>query len=107
VSRMIDADPSIVGQMIRLFLQLAPERLGNLRRAAQAQDLDALRSDARKMLGAAQTIAATSIVQSANSVEQAAARADWEEAIAGLQRLETEIGRLQRSAVSAPVRQES
>ncbi len=90
-SRLVDADPSLVGQMMQLFLQLAPERIDRLRHAAEAGDGEQLRSDARKMQGAAQSIAAHEIVAAAVRLDEAGARADWEAAHESLKQLESSV----------------
>lgn len=90
-SRLVDADPSLVGQMMQLFLQLAPERIDRLRHAAEAGDGELLRSDARKMQGAAQSIAAHEIVAAAARLDEAGARADWEAAHESLKQLESSV----------------
>lgn len=94
-SRLIDADPSLVGQMMQLFLQLAPERLDNLRSAAASGDRERLRSDARKMRGAAQSIAAHEIAAAALRLDEAGAREDWAAARESLRELESSLERLQ------------
>ncbi|HAX44159.1 MAG TPA: hypothetical protein DCY80_16555 [Solibacterales bacterium] len=95
-SRLVDADPSLVGQMMHLFLQLAPERLDKLRAAAENCDGEQLRSDARKMHGAAQSIAAHEIVAAAIRLDEAGAHADWGLALKALGELEAGVRHLQR-----------
>jgi signal transduction histidine kinase/CheY-like chemotaxis protein/HPt (histidine-containing phosphotransfer) domain-containing protein len=95
-SRLMDADPSLVGQMMQLFLQLAPERLDKLRAAAETGDGVQLRSDARKLHGAAQSIAAHDIVAAAVRLDEAGAHDDWALALKALNELESGVRQLQR-----------
>lgn len=100
-SRLVDADPSLVGQMMQLFLQLAPERIDKLRHAAEAGDSERLRADARKMRGVAQSIAAHEVVAAATRLDEAGARADWAAAQKTLLELESSVRRLQQKTQSS------
>lgn len=97
-SRLVDADPTLVGQMMQLFLQLAPERLDKLRSATEAGDSERLRSDASRLHGAAQSIAAHEVAAAAVRLSEAAARADWAAARETIAELESGVKRLQSRA---------
>lgn len=94
-SHLVDADPTLVGQMMQLFLQLAPERIDRLRSAAEAGDGERLRTDAGRLHGAAQSIAAHEVAAAAVRLGEAAARADWAAARETLSDLESSVKRLQ------------
>jgi CheY-like chemotaxis protein/HPt (histidine-containing phosphotransfer) domain-containing protein len=98
VSRLMDTDPTLVGQMVQLFLQLAPERMERLKSSATRGDLDLLRSDARKLRAAAHSIAATAIAASAADLERAGDKGDWATIAQSIISMESELRRLQSSA---------
>lgn len=95
---MGNADPALAKQMIQLFSQLAPERIERMRHAATEGDLPHLREDARKLSAAANSLAAGGVVRWADSLDEAAARADLEGVSTSLQNLEAEIQRMQDCA---------
>jgi signal transduction histidine kinase/CheY-like chemotaxis protein/HPt (histidine-containing phosphotransfer) domain-containing protein len=96
--RLTEAEPAIASQMVKLFLQLAPERLERLKESAGCRDGEALRRDARRLLGAAQSIAAMEVMKSAEEVHEAGLAADWARAERSLADLETELRRFQDAA---------
>ncbi len=100
-SRMMDADPVLLGQMMQLFLQLAPERLKKLQAATESGDLAALRSDAQRIQSAAQSIMAAAVAETAARLDRAAEDSDFEAARVSLEAMEVELRRLQESAVPA------
>jgi len=91
---------ALLRQMHQLFIQLAPERLDNMRAAAAAGDLDAVRAGARRIMSSAASVSAAAVAASARRVDQAAAQADLPEARRGLERLEAELRSFSRSAAS-------
>lgn len=95
--RLIDADPALLGQMMQLFLQLAPERLRKLQAASESGDLAALRIDAQKLQSAAQSIMAIGVAETAARLERAAEAADTESARSSLEAMEIELRRLQEA----------
>jgi len=95
VSRLMDSDPMLLNQMVQLFLQLAPERLERLKNSAAQGDFELLRSDARKMRAAAQSIAASGLASSASELERAAESPNPVSIADSLRRLEYELNRLQ------------
>jgi CheY-like chemotaxis protein len=96
--RLTEAEPGIATQMVKLFLQLAPERLERLKESAGSRDGEALRRDARRLLGAAQSIAAMEVMKSAEEVHEAGLAADWARAERSLTDLEAELRRFQEAA---------
>ncbi|WP_321472429.1 ATP-binding protein [uncultured Paludibaculum sp.] len=98
---MMDADPALLGQMMQLFLQLAPERLKKLQAATESGDLDALRADAQRLQSAALSIMASGVAETAARLHRAAGESDLEAARVSLEAMEVEIRRLQESTASA------
>jgi CheY-like chemotaxis protein len=94
ISKLTEAAPAIASQMVKLFLQLAPERLDRLRASAEYRDRESLKRDARRLLGAAQSIAALDVMKSAEEVHKAGLIADWDRAASSLTALEIEVRRL-------------
>jgi signal transduction histidine kinase/DNA-binding response OmpR family regulator len=99
VSRLMDSDPALLGQMVQLFLQLAPERLERLKNSATRGDLDLLRADAQKLRSAAHSIAAAGVASSAADLDLAGHHGDWAGIAQSIIRMEAELRRLQSSAV--------
>lgn len=92
------ADPALAGQMLQLFTQLAPERLMRMHQAASDGDLLQLREDALKIHGAAISLSAPGVVRWADTLDDAAARADLEAVGASLRNLEAEIQSMHESS---------
>jgi HPt (histidine-containing phosphotransfer) domain-containing protein len=90
--------------MVRLFLQLAPERLDRLQQAARGSDTEGLLSGARQVQTAAQSIAAIRVADRARKLEDAAAARDAGAIRHSLLLLESEIARLSRQSEPAPAR---
>ncbi len=93
-AREMDHDPELVGTMITLFLQLAPERMEKLNAAANHRDYITLSREAYRLRSAADRIAARSVVDSAKNIEDAAKRGDIDLAHDSLLALNNEIERL-------------
>ncbi|MRR52678.1 MAG: Hpt domain-containing protein, partial [Rhodocyclaceae bacterium] len=104
ISKLTEVDPAIASQMVRLFLQLAPERLERLRASTEYRDCETLRRDARRLLGAAQSIAALDVMKSAEEVHKAGLTADWDRAAKSLTALEIEVRRLSLAVAGQPQR---
>lgn len=94
MASLAKADLEVSTQMVKLFLQLAPERLEKMRASTENRDSEGLRRYARRLVGAAQSIAAADVVKSAEEVHKAGVTEDWERAEAGLGALEAELRRL-------------
>jgi hypothetical protein len=101
LARLMDADPALVGQMVQLFLQLAPERVAMLRQATSRGDLATVRVELLKLRGAASSIAAVHVAETAANLDEAVTRQDTQALHAGLLRLDEQIGQLSRSAAAA------
>ena len=102
ISKLTEAVPAIASQMVRLFLQLAPERLDRLRASTENKDCETLRRDARRLVGAAQSIAALDVMKSAEEVHKAGLAADWDRAAKSLTALELEVSRLSLAVAEQP-----
>jgi CheY-like chemotaxis protein len=94
VASLTEAEPEIATQMVKLFLQLAPQRLEKMRVSMENRDSEGLRRYARRLVGAAQSIAAADIMKSAEEVHKAGVTEDWERAQAGLGALDAQLRRL-------------
>lgn len=99
-SRLMDADPALLGQMLQLFLQLAPERMKKLQAATESGDVAAVRSDAQRIQSAAQSIMAEGVAQTAARLERAAEESDFESARLSLEAMEAELQRLRASTTA-------
>jgi CheY-like chemotaxis protein len=93
-ANILDADPGLVGQMYHLFLQLAPERLENLRDAVKRGDVESLRGHAEKLKSAAHRISAVDVERSVEELERASGLAQAQAIHASLIQLERAISRM-------------
>ena len=96
-----DPDSALVGQMVQLFLQVAPDRIKRMHHLALTGDLEALRKDAQKLRGAALSISAGNVAESAAGLDSSAARADISAARASLAELEQALSALNVLPVQA------
>jgi HPt (histidine-containing phosphotransfer) domain-containing protein len=101
VSRLIDADPGLVGQMVQLFLQLAPERMAKLNDAVGRGDLSLVRAELWKLRGAASSIAAAEVAETAANLDEAVTRQDASALRDGLLALDAQIREVGRKAAAA------
>lgn len=98
VASLTEAEPQVASQMVKLFMQLAPERLGKMRESMENRDSEGLRIYARRLVGAAHSIAAAEVMKSAEEVHKAGVTEDWDRAEMGLGTLEVELRRLSESS---------
>lgn len=96
--RLIAQDSDLATNMLQLFLQLAPERLQRVRLAAEAQDLETLTTEIRKISSSAVAMAATGLGECARQVEKAAEEHDLVALREGLTALEREVHQLRHQA---------
>jgi signal transduction histidine kinase/DNA-binding response OmpR family regulator len=87
---------NIVDNMVRLFLQLAPERLERMQRAVKGNEVSVIATEARQVQSAAKSIAASLVADRARRLEDAAAARDQLAIRHSLLLLESEIARLSR-----------
>jgi HPt (histidine-containing phosphotransfer) domain-containing protein len=73
-------DAPMMNDMLRLFLQIAPERLDRIETAASRGDLDALHREVKKISAAADQLASTNIKDCTRRIEHAAAIGDFTQA---------------------------
>jgi signal transduction histidine kinase/DNA-binding response OmpR family regulator len=78
--RLMQEDAPMMNDMLRLFLQIAPERLDRIETAASRGDLDALHREVKKISAAADQLASTNIKDCTRRIEQAAAIGDFTQA---------------------------
>ncbi len=74
--RLMQGDSAMMNDMLKLFLQIAPERLDRIETAAGRSDFDALGREVKKIRVAADQLASSSLRDCARRVEQAAATGD-------------------------------
>ena len=78
--RLMQEDAPMMNDMLRLFLQIAPERLDRIEAAASRGDLDALHREVKKISVAADQLASTNIKDCTRRIEHAAAIGDFTQA---------------------------
>ena len=88
-------DKALVGEMLRLFMEVAPERLEKLEIAAASGDAATLCAEAKRIGLAAGHISSTSLGQCARSIGEAAERGDFNAVKADLESLRREIHSLE------------
>jgi CheY-like chemotaxis protein len=89
----------LLGGMISLFLQLAPERIEKMRGAFESADAPGLTVEARKIRNAAERISAGEVAKYAANIEEAACRGDFVRAGEHIVSLSAEIERLHGASV--------
>jgi len=94
-AKMMQQDRALVGEMLRLFMEVAPERLEKLETAAARGDAETLTEEAKRIGSAAEHIASTSLSQLARSIGQAAAQGDFGAVKADVEALRREIQSLE------------
>lgn len=100
VASLTEAEPEIATQMVKLFMQLAPERMEKMKESMEIRDSEALRRYARRLVGAAQSIAAGEVMKSAEEVHKAGVTEDWGRAETGLAALEAQLRQLNAPALT-------
>lgn len=78
--RLMQDDAVMMNDMLRLFLQIAPERLDRIETAASRGDLDSLHREVKKISVAADQLASSSLRDCTRRIEQAAASGDFTQA---------------------------
>ncbi|MBA3974903.1 MAG: hybrid sensor histidine kinase/response regulator [Candidatus Solibacter sp.] len=99
VATLTEAEPEIATQMVKLFLQLAPERMEKMKESMENRDSEALRRYSRRLVCAAQSIAAGEVMKSAEEVHKAGVTEDWGRAETGLAALEAQLWQLNAPAL--------
>jgi len=94
-AKMMQQDRALVGEMLRLFMEVAPERLEKLETAAACGDAETLAEEARRIGVAAEHIASTSLGQLARSIGDAASNRDFGAVKADVEALRREIQSLE------------
>ncbi len=97
-ARLMDNQSGLIGGLVRLFLQLAPERIEKLQDAVLRADAGDLAAEAQIVRSAAERIAAVEVADCARRVEEAAACSNWAAARTALLALESAVARLSRYA---------
>jgi two-component system, sensor histidine kinase len=93
--RLMQEDKALMSDMLRLFLQVAPDRLKRLETAAARGDAGTLAEEAKMVGAAAQQIASASLGRCAQNIEDAAARGDFGSVKQDIEALRKEIQSLE------------
>ena len=93
--KLMQQDRALVTEMLRLFMEVAPERLEKLETAAARGDAETLAQEARRIGAAAEHIASANLGQLARSIGDAAARGDFGTVKAEVDGLRREIQSLE------------
>ena len=93
--KMMQQDRALVGEMLRLFMEVAPDRLQKLETAAACGDAATLSDEAKRIGAAAEHIASVNLGQLARSIQEAAAQGNFEAVKADLDALRREIQSLE------------
>jgi HPt (histidine-containing phosphotransfer) domain-containing protein len=94
-AKMMQEDRALVDEMLRLFMEVAPERLEKLETAAARGDAETLAEEARRIGVAAEHIASASLGQLARSIGDAASNRDFGAVKADVEALRREIRSLE------------
>ena len=89
--RLMQGDSAMMNDMLKLFLQIAPERLDRIETAAGRSDFDALDREVKKIRVAADQLASANLRDCARRVEQAAATGDYPEVQRGIASLRAAV----------------
>jgi signal transduction histidine kinase/DNA-binding response OmpR family regulator len=93
--KLMQQDKALVSEMLRLFMEVAPERLEKLETAAARGDAQTLSDEAKRIGAAAEHLASTSLGQLAKSIGDAAAQGDFGAVKVDLEALRREIQSLE------------
>jgi signal transduction histidine kinase/DNA-binding response OmpR family regulator len=97
-TRLVNGDPALVDGMLRLFLQIAPQRLEKLETAATGSDPRTLAAEARMIKAAAEKFDSRGLGDCALRIEQAAAQGNFTQVRLDLESLRQEIRSLETMA---------
>ena len=93
--KLMQQDRVLVSEMLRLFMEVAPERLQKLETAAAHGDAQTLSEEAKRIGAAAEHMASASLRQLARSIGDAAAQGDFGAVKADVEALRREIRSLE------------
>jgi CheY-like chemotaxis protein/HPt (histidine-containing phosphotransfer) domain-containing protein len=93
--KLMQEDRALLSEMLRLFMEVAPERLQKLETAAAHGDAETLAAEAKRIGTAAEHIASSGLGQCARSIGDAAARGDFGAVKADVEALRREIQSLE------------
>ena len=94
----MQGDAVMMNDMLRLFLQIAPERLEKLETAAVGSDRGTVAEEARMIEAAAEKLDSRGLGECARRIEQAAAQGNFTQVQADLESLRKEIRSLETMA---------
>jgi signal transduction histidine kinase/CheY-like chemotaxis protein len=100
LSGTAEEQTGVMGGMVSLFLQLAPERIEKMRTAFDSADAPALAVEARKVRSAAERISAGEVARCAANIEDAACRGDFAQLGESIAELSAVIERLHGASVA-------
>jgi signal transduction histidine kinase/CheY-like chemotaxis protein len=100
--RLMTDDSVMMNDMLRLFLQIAPERLDRIEAAAVRGDAAMLQREVRKISVAANQLASASLLDCARRVEQAASNGDFSQVKRDLVALRDSVRSLDKLTTGQP-----
>ena len=89
--RLMQDDSGMANDLLRIFLQLAPERLQRLETAAGNGDAVTLAEEARKIAAAAEQLTSRKLGECAQRIERAAQRGEYRQVAPEIEALRKEI----------------
>jgi signal transduction histidine kinase/DNA-binding response OmpR family regulator len=96
---LMPEEQALMQSMLRLFVQLAPDRMKKLRYAAEVQDADTLLTEAKAIQVVAKQVGSVPLGEGARRIEAAAAREDFAAVLAELDGLSQEFDALAAASV--------
>jgi two-component system sensor histidine kinase/response regulator len=87
----VEGDVDLLRELVQIFLEDLPERVGEIRAALAARDTQILARAAHSLKGSAANISAIAVSDAARRLEKAAQESDLMNASTALRDLETEV----------------
>jgi signal transduction histidine kinase/CheY-like chemotaxis protein len=100
--RLMQGDSVLMNDMLRLFIQIAPERLDRIETAVARGDLATLDREVRKISVAADQLASASLRECARSIERASASGDFTQIQRDLESLRAAVRSLDSLTTGQP-----
>jgi signal transduction histidine kinase/CheY-like chemotaxis protein len=100
--RLMQGDSVMMNDMLRLFIQIAPERLDRIEAAAAKGDLATLDREVRKISVAADQLASSGLRECARRIERASASGDFTQIKLDLESLRVAVRSLDALTTSQP-----
>ena len=95
----LGGDDELLNDVLEVFLEECPRMMGEIVEAVSGQDVELVHRSAHSIKGALLNISAAAAAEEAKRLEAMAAEASLDGSYGALERLQTEIDRLQRALV--------